>query len=195
METPLRKPKIKELTPELHARRLKLTYRRLARHDDESDLVLLDPKIYQRDGDIDGDNAIKNMQDLLQMLSSVAGENNMGQLLLKARGRYGNEQQEQLYCVLCAPPGCTPDHRIVTLQEYLALPFRPSLTERLALAVSLARKILFIHRQSFYHKGIQSNNVIFFRRDFQQRSLTEPWLVGFDHSRRASAAAWSEKYG
>lgn len=189
---PLRKLLIKELTPELHKNRWELTHRRLANFKNENaPLVLLDPKVYQREEDLDGDKAIANAKELAVFLGSIDAQNELG--LLKCMGWFEEERKAQLYFVFYAPPGCTPDTTVVTLQDYLFQTFRPSLTERVALAVSLANQIAHIHRQGYYHKGLRNENVAFFRHAQDARSLTRPYLIGFDFSRKAEMGKWSEK--
>lgn len=188
---PLRNLLIKELTSELHAQRWELTHRRLARFGEKGPLILLDPKLYQRKEDLDGEKAVSNVKDLGALLSSIEPHNEMG--LLKLMGWYEVAHKAQLYHVFYAPPGCTAEYSIVTLHDYLGEAFRPSLTERVGLAHSLSQKVKYIHEHGYYHKGITNDNVVFFRHASEARSLTRSYLTGFDFSRKAEMGTWSEK--
>ncbi|MCJ1251623.1 hypothetical protein MMC30_008858 [Trapelia coarctata] len=183
----LRSLKAKELTPELQTRRRQQRHRRLAHY--EESLVLLDPKTYQREDDLDGDKAIENVKDIAFLLHEFPAQFGT----LKCKGWFEDEGQEQLYFVFFAPPGCSAGSNIVTLHDYLSQPFKPSLTARLRLACSLARTLQHIHEKGFYHKGIRSDCVIFFRRPSAERSLADPYMAGFDLSRKAELDKWSEK--
>ena len=183
----LRSLKARELTPELQQSRRQQRHRRLAYYD--GSLVLLDPKTYQREDDRDGDNAIDNVKDIASLLHEIPAQFGT----LKCKGWFEDEGKEQLYYVFFAPPRCSAENNIVTLFDYFSQSFKPSLTARLRLACFLARTLQHIHEKGFYHKGIRSDCVIFFRRPSAERSLADPFMAGFDLSRKAEPEKWSEK--
>ena len=61
------------------------------------------------------------------------------------------------------------------------------------MVVFLAEMLKRLHEKQFYHKGMRSDSVIFFRRPEESRSLVQPYLVGFDFARKAKYLMWPEK--
>ncbi|KAK0629175.1 prion-inhibition and propagation-domain-containing protein [Bombardia bombarda] len=97
------------------------------------------------------------------------------------------------------PKGCHFYTRVVSLYSMLGQEwFRPSLTQRVELAVMLCETVMNLHAANWLHKGIISENVIFFvsegdeaRTDdndrdegyFSGESRLQPLLSGFEYSR------------
>ena len=75
-----------------------------------------------------------------------------------------------------------------TLHDMLADPAfpKPNLGERFKLALHLAQTCLQLHTSLWLHKGIRSQNVLFFPNDMQ-RTLPNPYLAGFELSRMQRA--------
>lgn len=60
----------------------------------------------------------------------------------------------------------------------------PSLTKRIRLAHSIARSVLYIHSVNWIHKGLRSDNIIFFVSEDQEPDLARPPLIaGFEYAR------------
>ena len=59
------------------------------------------------------------------------------------------------------------------------------LDERLNLAKSLARSVMFVHTSAFVHKNIRPETVVVFQS--QQSSIGEPFLIGFERFRPAAS--------
>jgi serine/threonine protein kinase len=61
----------------------------------------------------------------------------------------------------------------------------PALDDRFKLASSLATSLLQLHTVGWFHKSLNTSNVIFFPEKVgaQGQSIQEPFLVGFNHSR------------
>jgi hypothetical protein len=78
-----------------------------------------------------------------------------------------------------------------SLRDYLNSTFRPSLTDRMRLALGLAQAVANIHSRNWLHKGIRSENVVFLTPGM--RSIDEPRLIGFDFARRDGQNEYSEK--
>lgn len=71
---------------------------------------------------------------------------------------------------------------------------RPSLNQRLELAVKLVRFVFRYHQMGWVHKGLCGNNIGFFCQEKDGIDLDSPYVVGFDLSRPAQGLrATSEK--
>ena len=75
------------------------------------------------------------------------------------------------YAYLFSPPSAlTNDFSMWSLKELLCLASqRPSLNNRLGIAVALAETVLQLHTAGWLHKGIRADNILVFK------SGTEPW--------------------
>jgi hypothetical protein len=63
---------------------------------------------------------------------------------------------------------------------------KPSLEERFALSKALCKCIYYLHVSELVHKGIRSDNILFFKREGDRSEnirFEEPYVTGFDHSR------------
>ncbi|OAF58896.1 hypothetical protein VC83_06172 [Pseudogymnoascus destructans] len=77
----------------------------------------------------------------------------------------------------------------------------PSITDRVDLAKALANCILYLHSVNWLHKGLRSDNIIFFPRTgrgVQQNrtadlDYSEPYLSGFDFARPARPGEFTEQ--
>lgn len=60
----------------------------------------------------------------------------------------------------------------------------PPLEQRFLLMQVLCKSIYYLHLGELVHKGIRSENVIFFRQELDNSiRISEPYITGFDHSR------------
>jgi Prion-inhibition and propagation len=81
-----------------------------------------------------------------------------------------------------------------TLLQYLSSSYIPSLTARFRLASQLAYTILHLHTSGWLHKAIRSENILFFPTGTEsQRSLENPYLMGYEYARADSIGELSEK--
>ncbi|KAL8791974.1 MAG: hypothetical protein Q9195_005463 [Heterodermia aff. obscurata] len=95
----------------------------------------------------------------------------------------------QLFIFEC-PTGQAPN----TLLSYLPTSFIPSVDERWCLGETLATTLLHLHASGWLHKGLRSENVLFFPRTTQSpRSLEEPYLMGYEYARRDEPGEISDK--
>lgn len=63
---------------------------------------------------------------------------------------------------------------------------KPPLEQRYALSKALCKCIYYLHASELVHKGIRSDNILFFRREGDRMDhvrLEELYITGFDHSR------------
>lgn len=87
--------------------------------------------------------------------------------------------------VFKAPPLSTEETVPHSLFEMFETHPRPSLTERVALALKLSTCILYMHAANWLHKAVCSQNVLFFRTQ-GELGVENPILSGFDYSRPES---------
>ncbi|KAF2457994.1 prion-inhibition and propagation-domain-containing protein [Lineolata rhizophorae] len=93
------------------------------------------------------------------------------------------------------PGGVRPDTRPVSLLELLRDAGRdvPSLTDRIALARTVAECLERLHAVDWLHKGLRSDNIVFFPDEAGNVHLSRPFVSGFDYSRPAMNEDMTEK--
>jgi hypothetical protein len=101
--------------------------------------------------------------------------------------------------VFAKPPSVNPQTVPISLFDLLQKAAKPSLTERVALAKTLANSIRYLHSVNWLHKGLRSQNIIFFPRpnldeggngnDGEMVEYSKPYVSGFDYAR----PAWREE--
>lgn len=74
-----------------------------------------------------------------------------------------------------------------SLLSLLTSQTKPSLTQGLALATTLARSVMYVHSVNWLHKCLRSNNIVFFLdpnlRHPVKPSYTSPIISGFEYAR------------
>ena len=123
----------------------------------------------------------KRIQDLGDVLSSNAGLNVLPFLALTRQGadHWGFVYELPESTRLDAKNQTMPS----TLHYLLGQQYRPSLSARVHLALSLATSLLNFHLIGWLHKGIRSEHVMFFPKNPSQRSLIRPCWVGLTYAR------------
>lgn len=104
-------------------------------------------------------------------------------------------EEHRIGLVFENPPGVDQNARPVSLLELIQDSSRPmaSLTARVGLARAIAECIERLHAVNWLHKGIRSNNILFFRGTQSDYDLSRPYLSGFDYSRPAQHEDMTEK--
>ena len=75
---------------------------------------------------------------------------------------------------------------LISLSDSYAQPRKPSLNERLGIALTLAETVLQLHTTGWLHKGIRPDNILFVSTDSQgwETCTTEgPFLAGYEYAR------------
>jgi len=114
--------------------------------------------------------------------------------------------QEYIALVYRFPDGSSDDLDPVSLDHVLSSTHRhgtlPSLNDRLALAVALARSLLSLHASGWLHKSICPANIMFFYSgcdldlgsgSYPPGLITRPYLKGFVYSRRSEDGASAQE--
>ncbi|KAL2167513.1 hypothetical protein VTG60DRAFT_1165 [Thermothelomyces hinnuleus] len=80
----------------------------------------------------------------------------------------------------------------ISLRELLQTSRKPRVTDRVKLAHAISNCLLYLHAVNWLHKGLRSENIIFFRTTDGQVDYSKPYLSGFDFSRPARADEMTE---
>lgn len=108
---------------------------------------------------------------------------------------------EVRYGLVFEVPSSVHDSGPLSLRDLIADRDRPtpSLTPRVRLMRALIESVEKLHAVDWLHKGLRSDNIIFFHgrlgdagNDDRSLDLSEPFLTGFDYSRPAASASMSE---
>lgn len=79
-----------------------------------------------------------------------------------------------------------PPTSVQTLSNLYECSRKPSLNERLGIAIALAETVLQLHTSGWLHKGIRSNNVLFLNigdLKWESSRAAGPYLAGYDYAR------------
>jgi hypothetical protein len=95
---------------------------------------------------------------------------------------------DRLAWIFRMPPGSDANTRICVLRDLLGQPrWRPSLSQRIAMASALCDTILHLHAINWLHKGVFSPNVLFHMNPSSNDEVMwepeKPVLCGFEYSR------------
>lgn len=90
------------------------------------------------------------------------------------------------------PNNAMPSSVPISLHELMKTTKMPSLTRRMAIAFALAQSLLYLHSVDWLHKGIRSDNVVFFVGQGKEPDYREPVLSGFEYARPDMAGELTE---
>lgn len=124
---------------------------------------------------------------LIKMCSLLANSKPEYYRILPCVG-YTHERFQQWFGLVFEIP--TELHSYSTLLSEFKKRPRVPLETRYWLAYTLALSLLGLHSVHWVHKGIQSENILFFNRtkNVTQRHI-EPWLFGFEYAREDAQAS------
>lgn len=164
--------------------------RRIAKYDGE--IVLLDPKTYgENPEDKSGNKVYGRVKDLARELNKISPDEWQ---TLRCKGWFEDAQKELFYFVYEPPAYCQAPTEYKTLYQYVGSSFKPSVSDRIQLALTLALAMHQIHQKGWLHKGFRSDHVLFFpKKPRAPRSIEDPRLVGFDFARKDHPGEYSEK--
>lgn len=127
----------------------------------------------------------KNMEKLAKLLSSSKSADFHTLTCL----RYFHERGSTGSGLVFAIPSRSPSFAI-SLREIIrkiAAQYKPSLDQRLAIALKIGRAIQKWHLVDWVHQGIASHNIVFFYEPAEGVDYSNPYLCGFDYARENSA--------
>jgi hypothetical protein len=73
----------------------------------------------------------------------------------------------------------------VSLRSLIMLRNKPLLTDRIAIAKAIANCLMSLHSVNWLHKGLRSQNILFFPKDGSTVEYSCPYLSGFGYARPA----------
>lgn len=91
------------------------------------------------------------------------------------------------------PSGLDTKMPLTTLRQLLATTSIPSLTNRLSLCSALADCLFSFHAVDWLHKGLRSDNILFFSTGTTRNTLASPYITGYDLSRPSEVSEMTEK--
>ena len=105
---------------------------------------------------------------------------------LECRGFLQNEALDRYALVYDTPQTTVREPIMRTLREGFQLAPRPSLNQRVTIAIVIAESVLQLHTAGWLHKGIRPDNVIFMSTPEDHIAHTfagAPYLLGYENSR------------
>ena len=103
-----------------------------------------------------------------------------------------SEEKRGFGFVYDKPGDATSATKPVSLLELIRTTKIPSLTQRRALAQAISESLMYLHSVNWLHKGIRSDNVVFFVQPGSKAVLTEPILSGFEYARPDTTGEMTE---
>jgi hypothetical protein len=91
------------------------------------------------------------------------------------------------------PRTVDPASRLTNLYQLLDIRPKPPLSARVSLCVVLAESIHSFHMVNWLHKGLRSENILFFAPDGERLDLSAPYISGFELSRPNVLKEMTEK--
>ena len=127
----------------------------------------------------------KTIRDRIKKLAMLLGsENKPEQFGAPQCLGYFDDKAEERYGFLFAKPAGVPAMtQAVSLLKLILNSKKPSLTKRIVLAHALASCVMYLHSVNWLHKGLRSNNVIFFTPEGTTPKYSKPLISGFEYAR------------
>lgn len=91
------------------------------------------------------------------------------------------------------PTSESSESGLLTLRDFYERRSKPSLSARILMCAVLARCVHSFHAVNWLHKGLQSNNIIFFASTVKGQDFGQPFVSGFEMSRPSTADEMTEK--
>lgn len=130
---------------------------------------------------------ILTIEDRIKKLAILLGSDNkppqfnapqcLGYFKHSTHKRYGF-----LYAKPSSVPPKTPPTSLLNLIHSTSAK-SPSVTKRIALAHAVARCLMYLHSVNWLHKGLRSNNIIFFIPPGESPTYSYPLIAGFEYAR------------
>jgi serine/threonine protein kinase len=155
--------------------------------------VFIERKRYA-ESDVSGPNAIlisKGVQGLALLLNAPKP---LSFRTLRCIGITNDSLKLEYQFVFDRPPHSTTNVPPRSLLSFLRSSFIPSQTDRFRLATELATTLLHLHASGWLHKGLRSDNILFFSPSPDApRTLDEPYIMGYEYARHDQPGELSQK--
>ncbi|KAJ4986067.1 hypothetical protein SVAN01_08440 [Stagonosporopsis vannaccii] len=100
-------------------------------------------------------------------------------------GYFEDEDNGRFGFVFAKPPSIPADEAPTTLRELLTGNM-PPLADRITLMRLVSETVERLHAVNWLHKGLQSANILFFKRPTGDINFANPYISGFEYSRPAT---------
>ena len=100
-------------------------------------------------------------------------------------GYFQDDTSDRYGFLYSKPPNVAPETAPTALLQLIQSSEHkpPSLTKRISLAHAIARCLMYLHSVNWLHKGLRSNNVIFFVAPGEVPEYDQPLIAGFEYAR------------
>ena len=125
------------------------------------------------------------IEDRVQKLANLLGSRHKPKQFRAPQclGYVNDEEQGRYGFVYQKPNNVMSSTAPVSLLDLIESMERPSLTKRIALATAIAQSVMYLHSVDWLHKGVRSDNVVFFISPGKEAKYGSPVLSGFDYAR------------
>ncbi len=125
------------------------------------------------------------IEDRIKKLATLLGfQNKPGQCgAPQCLGYFDDSANERYGLVYQTPGNVAQNARPMALLSLIRNQDLPSLTKRITLAHVIARCLLFLHSVDWLHKGLRSENIIFFDPSDDSKVFNAPIIGGFEYAR------------
>ncbi|KAK6217701.1 hypothetical protein LQW54_003423 [Pestalotiopsis sp. IQ-011] len=94
--------------------------------------------------------------------------------------------------VFTLPPHAGTKPKVLSLRQLMEKNGPPPILAKLSLSTALAHSLSSFHSVDWVHKGLNSNNIIFFENEHGAIDLSLPYITGFSISRPSDRADMTE---
>lgn len=105
----------------------------------------------------------------------------------------GWNQRAQFGLVYEAPRGKDSKFTLITLRRILNYGSEPPITARISLSSALADSLFSFLAIDWLHKGLRSENILFFGEEVADTSLSIPYITGYDLAQPSEASEMDEE--
>ena len=150
----------------------------------QSEPALVQFRSYKPDDDMDAPQAVMdNMRLLAALFRQLNQIDQMKFRVLRFLGFY-QEMRRQRFGLVFAIPKRASSPEPIALKQLLANSCPFSLDQRFKHAQVLATTLSRLHRVSWVHKNMRSENILYFKSQDDETGLSGPWIIGLTHARR-----------
>ena len=127
----------------------------------------------------------KTIRDRIKKLAILLGSENKPEQFgaPQCLGYSDNKAEERYGFLFAKPTGVPATTQAVSLLKLITRSEKPSLTKRIVLAHALASCVMYLHSVNWLHKGLRSDNVIFFPPEGTTPQYSRPLIAGFEYAR------------
>lgn len=107
--------------------------------------------------------------------------------------RFPRHKEESEFGIVYGPPSECSQESLTTLRQILDCRPKPSINSRVALCSALADCLFSFHAVDWLHKGLRSDNILFFGKEAADLRINTPYITGYDLSRPSEAPEMTEE--